>query len=267
MATTTPTTTGATSTTTGTTQGTTSTPLPSVTPIVTDTTPYTPYPSPTVPDTTPTVPDTTPYTPYPSPTDTTPYPSPTETPSGTPDSTSPNGGTNDAGFTFGSNNTAVASVDKNGVITAIGNGETTINVSYPKLGSKQVTVKVMTYLTSLSLTGSNTVSVGSKTAMTVSYNPTNTSSYYKAVQWTSSNPAVATVDGDGNEIKIFEHKNYVFKSIGMVAKENGITEKEVYYKYSTKIVRTTMPQSSIRPRVMEKLSEINYKNDLSFTLE
>lgn len=72
----------------------------------------------------------------------------------------------------------------------------------------------------------------------------------------------STIDGDGNEIKIFEHKNYVFKSISSVAKENGITEKEVYYKFATKIVRTTMPQSSIRPRVMKKLEEIGYKNDL-----
>lgn len=72
----------------------------------------------------------------------------------------------------------------------------------------------------------------------------------------------STIDGDGNEIKIFEHKDYVFKSISSVAKENGITEKEAYYKFATKIVRTTMPQSSIRPRVMKKLEEIGYENDL-----
>lgn len=72
----------------------------------------------------------------------------------------------------------------------------------------------------------------------------------------------STVDGDGNEIKIFEHKNYVFKSISAVAKENNISEKEVYYQFAKKIVRTTMPQSSIRPRVMEKLNSMNYENDL-----
>ena len=72
----------------------------------------------------------------------------------------------------------------------------------------------------------------------------------------------STVDGDGNEIKIFEHTNYIFKSISSIAKENNITEKDVYYKYADKIVRTTMPQSSIRPRVMQKLTEIGYTNDL-----
>ena len=55
---------------------------------------------------------------------------------------------------------------------------------------------------------------------------------------------------------------FLFKSIGAVAKDENITEKEVYYKYATRIVRPTMPQSSIRPRVMDKLKEINYKNDL-----
>lgn len=72
----------------------------------------------------------------------------------------------------------------------------------------------------------------------------------------------STVDGDGNEIKIFEHTNYVLKSIGSVAKDEGMTEKDVYYRYAGRIIRTTMPQSSIRPRVMKKLQEMGYSNDL-----
>ena len=72
----------------------------------------------------------------------------------------------------------------------------------------------------------------------------------------------STVDGDGNEIKIFEHKNYILKSIGQVAKDESITENEVYYRYAGRIIRTTMPQSSIRPRVMKKLQEMDYSNDL-----
>ena len=72
----------------------------------------------------------------------------------------------------------------------------------------------------------------------------------------------STVDGDGNEIKIFEHTNYVLKSIGAVAKDEGITEKDVYYRYAGRIIRTTMPQSSIRPRVMKRLQKMGYSNDL-----
>ena len=54
----------------------------------------------------------------------------------------------------------------------------------------------------------------------------------------------------------------MLKSIGAVAKDEGITEKDVYYRYAGRIIRTTMPQSSIRPRVMKKLQEMGYSNDL-----
>lgn len=66
-----------------------------------------------------------------------------------------------------------------------------------------------------------------------------------------------TLDGDGNEIKIFERSNYEIKSIGQIAKDYKISEKEVFYKYTDKIFRTTMPQSSIRTRVLEKLQNLN----------
>lgn len=66
----------------------------------------------------------------------------------------------------------------------------------------------------------------------------------------------STVDGDGNEIKIYKRNGYVTKSIKQVAKEEGISEREVYYKYYKRIFRTEMPQSSIRPRVMEKVKSL-----------
>ena len=69
------------------------------------------------------------------------------------------------------------------------------------------------------------------------------------------------LDGDGKDINIYRRTNYNIKSIGAIAREEGITEKEVYYKYSTKVMRTTMPQSSIRPRVMERMKELNLEND------
>ncbi|MEZ9651806.1 site-specific DNA-methyltransferase [Vibrio lentus] len=63
----------------------------------------------------------------------------------------------------------------------------------------------------------------------------------------------STVDGDGNEIKIFERVGATIKSIGQIVREEGITEEEAYNKYATKIFQTQMPQSSIRPRVMDKV--------------
>ena len=72
----------------------------------------------------------------------------------------------------------------------------------------------------------------------------------------------STKDGKGQEIKIFKRNNYKISSIKNFAKKNNISEKEVYNKYYNKIFRGTMPQSSIRPRVMKKLNELGYKNDL-----
>ena len=81
---------------------------------------------------------------------------------------------------------------------------------------------------------------------------------YNSVLWEegAKEYIASTVDGEGNEIKIYACRNLISKSIKTVAKENKITEKEVYYRYGDKIYRTTMPQSSIRPRVMQKMSEL-----------
>ena len=43
----------------------------------------------------------------------------------------------------------------------------------------------------------------------------------------------STVDGDGNEIKIYTRKNAVIKSVKQIMADEGLTEKEVYYKYGT----------------------------------
>lgn len=61
----------------------------------------------------------------------------------------------------------------------------------------------------------------------------------------------STVDGDGNDIKVYLRKNPVIKSVKQVAKEEGIDEKEAYRKYGTRVFRTTNAQSSIRTRVMD----------------
>ncbi|WP_440977658.1 site-specific DNA-methyltransferase [Sedimentibacter sp. LTW-03] len=71
----------------------------------------------------------------------------------------------------------------------------------------------------------------------------------------------STVDGSGGEIKIYSRKNPQFISVKKIAEKDGITEQEAYYKYYKKIFRTTMPQSSIRPRVMEKVKEIGSEGD------
>lgn len=50
----------------------------------------------------------------------------------------------------------------------------------------------------------------------------------------------STVDGDGNEIKVYLRKNSVMMSIKQVATRDGITEKEAYKKYGISIFRQPM---------------------------
>ncbi len=72
----------------------------------------------------------------------------------------------------------------------------------------------------------------------------------------------STVDGDGNEIKVYLRKNPVMMSIKQVATRDGITEKEAYKKYGYYVFRTTNAQSSIRTRVMDYKMEENILEDL-----
>ena len=75
-----------------------------------------------------------------------------------------------------------------------------------------------------------------------------------------------TLDGDGNEIKIYKRINPVFKSINYLIKEEKISEEEAYMRYASLLFQTAMPQSSIRPRVMEKVQELGISHDF-FSIE
>lgn len=72
----------------------------------------------------------------------------------------------------------------------------------------------------------------------------------------------STIDGDGNEIKIFKRSNYTIKSISAIMRDEKLTEAQAYKKYAMSIFQTAMPQSSIRPRVMSKVQEIGIESDL-----
>ncbi len=72
----------------------------------------------------------------------------------------------------------------------------------------------------------------------------------------------STVDGDGNEIKIFTRKNPIIKSLNKIMEDENLSEGEAYNKYAHKIFCTVMPQSSIRPRVLEKTIELASVEDI-----
>lgn len=58
-------------------------------------------------------------------------------------------------------------------------------------------------------------------------------------------------DGSGNDIKIFQHTCYETKSIQQLAKEENISEIDIFYKYYDSICTTENAQTSIRTRVRD----------------
>lgn len=67
----------------------------------------------------------------------------------------------------------------------------------------------------------------------------------------------STVDGDGNEIKVYTRKNVVTLSINQITKRDNISLKEAYKKYGYYVFRTTNAQSSIRTRIIDYRKENN----------
>lgn len=65
----------------------------------------------------------------------------------------------------------------------------------------------------------------------------------------------STVDGDGNEIKVFERVGIETISINQIAKRDKITLKEAYQKYGIDVFRTTNAQTSIRTRIIDFRNE------------
>jgi len=72
----------------------------------------------------------------------------------------------------------------------------------------------------------------------------------------------STLDGDGNEIKIYLRTNPIIKSINQIIKEEGISEKDAYYKYSNKIFEAKDAQSSIRQRIIISRETFSIIEDL-----
>lgn len=67
----------------------------------------------------------------------------------------------------------------------------------------------------------------------------------------------STVDGDGNEIKVYRRIGVETLSVNQLAKREGLTVKEAYQKYGINVFRTTNAQTSIRTRIIDYRKENN----------
>lgn len=105
--------------------------------------------------------------------------------------------TTNKALSWKTSNKKVATVDANGLLTAVGIGKVTITAT-TKDGSKKsakLTVYVVVLTQALSISGAASVTSGSKVTMSAAFVPINVTS--KTLEWSSSNPNAATVDSKG----------------------------------------------------------------------
>ena len=72
----------------------------------------------------------------------------------------------------------------------------------------------------------------------------------------------STVDGNGDEIRLFRRKNAIVKSVRQVMIDENISEKEVYYKYGQCVFEAKDAQSSIRTRVINAKKQYGITDDI-----
>ncbi len=96
---------------------------------------------------------------------------------------------------WSSSNTAVATVNSSGYVTAVKPGTVTITATALDGQTEECTITVTADLKGISLPSSLTLAVGKEKTITVTYNPSYASN--KTVTWKSSDTGVAIVDSTG----------------------------------------------------------------------
>ncbi len=155
----------------------------------------------------------------------------------------------DKTVTWTSSNTAVATVDANGKVTAVALGSATITA---KCGSVSATCSVTVVATPAeSVTLSQTTAslkVGESVSLTATVLPANTTD--KTVTWTSSNPAVATVDANGKVTAVALGNTTITAKCGSVSATCSMTV------VATPAESVTLNQTSASLKVGETVSLI-----------
>lgn len=140
-----------------------------------------------------------------------------------------------------SSNTAIATVDDNGKVTAVANGYVTITV-YTEDSGYSATCSIIVNGTGIGTTTDDRIHVTgvtiSSTSLTLNVNDTSAlkatiapaKAYDQNVLWASTNPAVATVDGAGNVTAVAGGNAIIY-----------VTTEEYGYSASCSVLVTSVP--------------------------
>ncbi len=145
--------------------------------------------------------------------------------------------TTERGIVWTSSNNSVATVDSNGLVTAVGVGNATITASSINrpivLGNKEVIVNAQVIaITGLEITGNTSVNSGNTLQLGINYTPSNTTQ--QGVTWSSSDETKATVNSNGLVTAIAEGAVVITATStinGAISDTHNITINEVVQTY------------------------------------
>lgn len=133
-----------------------------------------------------------------------------------------------ASIQWSSSNAQVASVDENGLVTANAAGEAVITA---KAGDKSASCSVrvtnpLTGITIVSEDGRDTLNKGQTLQLSVQYEPADAEGD-KTAAWTSSDPSVAEIDGNGLVTALKDGTTTITATVGSLTDTFAITVQEV----------------------------------------
>jgi len=130
--------------------------------------------------------------------------------------------TSNQAVTYRVGNKYVASIDENGVVTALKGGTTTVTVTTADGSRKKgtATIKVLVPVTGVSYSRSD-IRVGERHYghFTVNLEPSNATN--KNMTWTSADPSIATVSGDTNRFRVDGGYNWGRTTITGTTEDGG----------------------------------------------
>ena len=155
-------------------------------------------------------------------------------------------------ISWSSDDPEIASVDQNGLVTAIADGSTTIRARAGSVeGTYAITVEEVP-LQSISIKSETTIHRGETETLQVTYAPENTTDD-RTVSWSTSDPTIASVDGNG--------------TVTAVEKGQAVITAKVGEKQAACIVTVDAPLKSIVPTNSTLELVKNQKATITYTFD
>ena len=153
---------------------------------------------------------------------------------------------------WSSDDSGIASVNQNGLVTAVADGTTTIRARAGSVeGTYLITVEEVP-LQSISIKKETTIHRGEAETLQVTYDPSNTTDD-RTVSWSTSDPTIAVVDGNG--------------TISAVEKGQAVITAKVGEKQANCTVTVDAPLKSIVPTNDAIELVKNQKATITYTLD